>query len=133
MKTAVYFILGFVLHWLVGNWIPYGLMTFFAALIWAFFWKPTTWQQLLGSVLAPGLAWVLVLPLLTEPRALVFFAQLEQIVGGKSYAGYGWIGITFVLGGVYGLLGGWLGYRCRVLFWPQSRKTRGVAHPLIRR
>lgn len=133
MKTAAFFIGGLVLQWLVAHLLPFGYLSFLLAVVWAFFWNPSVWQQLLGSFLATGLAWVLTLPLLQQDRGFLFYAQLEQIIAGRSFAGYGLVVITFLLGAMYGVLGGWLGSQSRALFWQQKKKSRGISHPLIRR
>jgi hypothetical protein len=133
MKTAIFFLGGLVLQWLLAQFLPFGYLSLVLAVLWAFFWNPSAWQQLLGSFLATGLAWVLTMPLLQQARAFLFYAQLEQIIGGRSFAGYGLLSLTFLLGGLYGVLGGWLGSRIRVLFWHQKKKSRGINHPLIRR
>ncbi|MBM3172017.1 MAG: hypothetical protein FJZ75_10460 [Bacteroidetes bacterium] len=133
MKTAGFFLGGLALQWILAQFLPFGYMSMVLALLWAFIWNPSHWQQLLGSFLATGMAWVLSMPLLQQSRAFLFFEQLEQIISGRSFSGYGWVGITFLLGAMYGVLGGWLGSRTRALFWYEKKKSRGLNHPLIRR
>jgi len=133
MKTAVFFLGGIALQWLVAQFLPYGYLSLVLAMVWSFFWNPSAWLQFLGSFLATGLAWVLSLPLLQQKRAFLFYEQLENIVAGQGFSGFGLLGSVFLLGALYGVLGGWLGSGIRGLFWKVKKKSRGFGHPLIRR